>query len=239
MSILENIWGWLLSPAVTVAQTPTTWIEILGFISGAICVALVAKQNIYNWPIGIINNFAFLGLFFAYGLYADGALQLVYVALAIYGWYSWVFGGQNKTHLKISNITPKQWAALSVIGLLGWAALWAILEHYTTSDVAFADSLTTTISLLAVWGQSRKKIQSWWLWITVDVLYLPLYIYKDLYLTAGLYVVFGSMCVWGLIEWTKQYKKDKLETDLTTETKPSQNIHNIAGKLQVSEQTNV
>ena len=60
-------------------------IEVAGFITGALCVWLVARQNHWNWPIGIANNVAFLALFWTSGLYADSGLQVVYIALALYG----------------------------------------------------------------------------------------------------------------------------------------------------------
>ena len=37
--------------------------EILGFVTGALCVWLVARQHIWNWPIGICNNLLYLVVF--------------------------------------------------------------------------------------------------------------------------------------------------------------------------------
>jgi nicotinamide mononucleotide transporter len=180
-------------------------VEILGFVSGALCVWLVAVQNVWNWPIGIANNVTFLILFWTAGLYADSALQLVYLALAGYGWWTWLRGGVARTTLTVSRTTTNQWVVLGVAGALGTAGLTVLLDRVTDSTVPLPDAITTVLSLLATWGQARKKLESWWLWIAADVVYVPLYAYKDLWLTAALYVGFLALCVFGLRNWLRDY----------------------------------
>lgn len=180
-------------------------VEILGFVSGALCVWLVAVQNVWNWPIGIANNVTFLVLFWTTGLYADSALQLVYLALAVYGWWAWLRGGVAHTTLTVSRTTTSQWVMLGVAGVLGTAGLTVLLDRVTDSTVPLPDAVTTVLSLLATWGQARKKLESWWLWIAADVVYVPLYAYKELWLTAALYVGFLALCVLGLRNWLRDY----------------------------------
>jgi nicotinamide mononucleotide transporter len=79
--------------------------------------------------------------------------------------------------------------------------LWVLLDRVTDSTVPLPDALTTVLSLLATYGQSRKKVESWWIWITADLIYIPLYLYKGLWLTSILYVVFLCLCLAGLRAW--------------------------------------
>jgi len=193
---------------VTIGGTPTSLGEVLGFVTGAACVYAVATRRVWNWPVGMANNVFFLIVFFSAGLFADSALQLVFFALGAYGWWAWLRGGASRTPLPVSDTTASQWWALAGAGVAGTALLTWALTTYTSSTVPLADAVTTVLSLLATWGQCRKKVQSWYLWIAADVLYVPLYVYKDLVLTSILYVGFGALCVLGLRNWRAEKARD-------------------------------
>lgn len=195
----------LQEPLVTLLGTPISWTEVLGFGSGAWCVWLVARQHIANWPIGIANNLFFILLFTGSGLYADAGLQLVFIVLASYGWWTWAHGGgPGSAELPVSRTGRTEWAWLAAAGLVGTLALALLLDRVTDSTVPFWDALTTALSLMATYGQCRKLLESWWLWIAADVVYIPLYAYKDLYLTSLLYVGFLALCVVGLVGWRRE-----------------------------------
>jgi nicotinamide mononucleotide transporter len=212
MSWLDTVLVPFHTPAVTLGEAVTSWGEVAGFVTGALCVWLVARQNVWNWPIGILNNLAFLALFMAGGLYADGWLQVVYMALAVYGWWSWLRGGRSHTTLVVSRTMQQQWWALLGAGVATTALLTWILETQTDSTVPLPDAVTTVLSLLATWGQARKKVESWWLWIAADVIYIPLYAYKGLWLTAILYLGFLALCVLGLRNWRADLRAKALVT---------------------------
>ena len=40
------------------------WTEVVGFGTGAACVWLAARRNIWTFPLGIANNLVFIVLFF-------------------------------------------------------------------------------------------------------------------------------------------------------------------------------
>ncbi|MDD9382075.1 nicotinamide riboside transporter PnuC [Streptomyces sp. ZAF1911] len=183
----------------------TSWTEILGFVTGAVCVWLVARQHIANWPIGIANNVFFIVLFAQAGLYADAGLQIVFIALAAYGWWSWTHGGGpgTSTALPVRRTTAAEWTALAAAGAVGVLGLTLLLSRVTDSTVPFWDAVTTGLSLAATYGQCRKLVESWWLWIAADLVYIPLYAYKGLYLTSLLYVGFLALCVAGLLGWRR------------------------------------
>ncbi len=191
---------WL--PVTHAFGAPVTVVEIVGFVSGALCVWLLGKQNPWNWPIGLIQVVAYLFLFWSVGLYADASLQAVYIVLGLWGWWNWLRSRQGEA-LKVRRTRAPEWWALVVIGIAGTVLIAQVLMRQTDSTVPWLDSTTTVLSLLATYGQGRKLIESWWLWILADVIYVPLYAYKGLWLTSLLYLCFLALCVIGLRKWTR------------------------------------
>jgi nicotinamide mononucleotide transporter len=180
--------------------------EAWGFVTGGICVWLVVREHLWNWPIGLANNVFFFVLFFQGRLFADMGLQVVYFGLGIYGWFNWLFGGENKTGLKIGHTTRNEWLVLIVAIPLG---TWGLREVLIAVNGAapFWDSLTTVLSLAAQYLLCRKRVENWFFWIAADIIYIPLYFSRQLPLTAVLYAVFLAMCLIGLREWRRSMRK--------------------------------
>ncbi|WP_229076235.1 nicotinamide riboside transporter PnuC [Actinoplanes sp. DH11] len=192
---------WLNSPAVVTFGVPTSWAEVLGFGTGLLNVGLLVRQHILNWPLGILNVLLLMVVFWSAGLYADAGLQVVYVLLGLYGWWAWLHGGRDRSRLVVRHTTRPEWLGLALAGLVLTGGLWLFLDRLTGSTVPLADALTTALSLLATYGQTRKLVESWWIWIAADLIYIPLYGHKGLWLTAILYVAFLTLCVLGLRSW--------------------------------------
>ncbi len=178
----------------------SNWVEIFGFVTGVLNVWLLARQKIWNWPIGIANNLAYLLLFATSGLYGDAGLQIVYITLGVYGWRIWLRPGAGP-RLAVSRTTARVWMYLGLVTLLSVVVLRWFLTRFTDSTVPGWDGLTTALSLAATYGQCRKLLESWWIWILADLVYIPLYVYKGLWLTSLLYFVFLLLCIFGLREW--------------------------------------
>jgi nicotinamide mononucleotide transporter len=182
--------------------------ETLGFVTGAACVYLVVKQNVWNFPIGIANNIFFLVLFVNARLYGDSGLQIVYILLGFQGWYFWLYGGQNHKAPWITHASVRLLAALGCFVVIGTVALVMALR-LAKGSAPVLDAFTTVLSLAAQYLLNRKTIENWLLWITADVIYVWLYIARGLRLTAILYFVFLCMCLAGLAHWRRMMKEQK------------------------------
>lgn len=185
-----------------------SWVEIAGFVTGAVCVWLAVRQNVWTYPIGILNNIAFFVLFLGAGLYADMWLQVFYVAVALHGWWSWLRGGPRHTALRVQPTPRWGWPTVVVATAAGTLLAWWLLTRHTDSTVPLADGLTTSMSVVAQFMLNRKWVANWLVWIAADVLYIGLYAAKGLLLTAVLYAGFLTMCVIGHRRWRVALARD-------------------------------
>jgi len=177
--------------------------EAVGVSFGIVAVWLTTRQNVWCWPTGLVNVGVFTVVFYQVRLYADMGLQVVYVGLLVYGWHRWLHGGPGHGTLAVSRAPAGALAALALIGTAGAALLGMALHRHTDAALPFWDSATTSFSLVAQWMQARKWIETWILWIAVDVVYVGIYLQRRLYATAVLYAVFIALALVGLVEWRR------------------------------------
>ena len=182
-----------------------SYLELAAMISGVLGVWLTMKQNVWCFPVGMVNVALYALLFFTPGirLYADALLQCIYFILLIYGWYKWSGGSTHKEVLIPCYMSKAEWKKVILLAIPGTILLGTFLHSFTNADLAWIDSSLAVISLLAQWMIAKKKIENWMLWIIVDIFYIPLYIYKGLPLTAVLYFLFLILAIKGLQEWKR------------------------------------
>ncbi|MFZ2490364.1 MAG: nicotinamide riboside transporter PnuC [Thermoanaerobaculia bacterium] len=198
-----------LFTATAMSWWPIPAIEVFGFVTGGICVWLVVRENLWNWPIGAANSVIFFVLFWQARLFADAGLQILYFVLNVYGWFHWLRGGTNHGTLAISRAPRLQW--LVIAALVPFAVLGLREGLIAVNGAApLFDSITAVLSLTAQFMQTRKQIEHWLFWIAADLIYIPLYVARDLPLTAALYAVFLLMCLVGWRDWRRQMLRDSI-----------------------------
>jgi nicotinamide mononucleotide transporter len=191
-------------------------LEMLGLVTGLLAVLLLIRQNIWTWPIGMIYAVVSVWVFAQARLYADLGLHLFYVGMNAYGWWFWLRGGaverSGDAELPVA-LTPARWHGLLLgLGLVGAITLGTLLARFTNADYAYADSLTTSFSFVAMWMQARKYLECWWVWFGVDVVAAGLYLLKaqagetGLYFYAVLYLVYLGLAVLGWRAWRQSWQ---------------------------------
>ena len=185
-------------------------IEIFGLCAGTLSIALLIKQNIWTWPIGIAYTFASLYIFFTAKLYADFALHVFFLFMSFYGWYYWLQGNSTfDSELPVSRESKKVLAYSIIICVLAIILASNLFTMYTDAELPYWDNTTSILSVLAIWLQSRKKIESWVFWLIIDILSVGIYFYKDLYLYSLLYSIYVAMAFFGYATWLKSYRNEQ------------------------------
>ena len=192
-----------MNDALSLFGLATTPLELISFILSVITVWLNIRQKHWAWLFAIVSSLTYGAVFFNSRLYGDMGLQLVFIAVSVWGWWQWLRGGEDHHGVQVTRLNARGWIAAIAAWLLAFALLALFLGRYTDTDVPVADGFLTAGSLLGTFLLSRKKIENWHVWIVVDVLYAGLYLYKGLHLTALLFALFVAMAIAGLLAWRR------------------------------------
>jgi len=204
----------------TLWDYPMSYLEFFGTILNIISVWLVVKHKIWTWPIGIVAVVLFGVLFYQIQLYSDLIEQIYYFITGFYGWWAWSrYGKKDKEDkpVKISFNTIEsniKYVVVIVIATLIMGYYVGRLHIYfpniflEAASYPYLDAFTTVMSFVATILMIRKKIESWYLWIIVDIIGIALYFIKEVKFISILYLIFLVMASSGLYRWSKEFKKE-------------------------------
>ena len=180
--------------------------ELIGAASGLLCVWLIIRENIWNWPVGLAYALVSLLVFYKARLYSDLVLHVFYVFMNGYGWYYWLRGAGargSEGRLVVARLSMRSASLLGVATLIGIIAMGWLFDYYTDADLAYWDSTTTVMSFAAMWMAAHKYIENWIVWLVIDVLATGIYIFKGIWPYAVLYGLYIPMAVWGWMAWLR------------------------------------
>ena len=189
------------------AMTGTRPIEIAAVLLGLINVTLIIRRNIWNYPFGIVMVILYAQIFFDYRLYSDALLQIYFLVIQIYGWWYWLQGRDDQGLVIVARLPVRQIPYYAVIAIVGLAALGTSMDQLTDADYPYWDGTIAVLSVLAQFLLSRRRLESWFLWIAVDLLAIGLFWVKGLYPTSALYSVFLVLAAIGLFNWTRAWRR--------------------------------
>ncbi len=180
-----------------------TAVEIFAAAITIASIVLATQENVWYYPTGIVSVLLYAWIFYDARFYAEAGLQLVWLALMIYGWYEWLYGGKNKTELPVTRTPPRVWVIVVVAGVLLSAIIALIQKRWTDNPAPLIDSSIAAWSIVAQWMTARKWLENWLLWVVINTLAVPLYITRALWPTAALYAVLWVLGVLGYYRWRK------------------------------------
>ena len=179
-------------------------LEIAANVFNLLSVWFSARNSVHTWWSGIVGCALYTVMFTEVKLYADVTLQVFFIGSCIVGWWNWLYGRKRdgvRTELPITRVAPRLAIVFALTATLSAAGYGALLHAFTDASNPFIDSAVLALSILAQLLMVARKIESWPVWLAVDLIAVPLYASKGLWLTAGVYAFFLVLVVMGWLRW--------------------------------------
>ena len=179
-------------------------IEIAAAVLGVVNVFLVVRRSVWNYPFALAMVALYFFVFFEARLYSDSLLQIFFFIINLYGWWAWHHAPQVDHGVRVVTMSWSQrlgWLAATAAA----SAVWGLgMARFTDAAAPFIDATIAGLSVTAQILQSLRRIETWVLWIVVDMAAIGLFWSRDLLVTAGLYALFLAMSAVGLVEWRRR-----------------------------------
>ncbi len=187
--------------------------EAIAMLLAIAYILLAIKQSLWCWPAAFISTLIYTILFYDVSLLMDSALNAYYLIMAVYGWYSWKYGGKlEEKDLEVSTYGINKNIQIIFILSIVSLAFGYIMANYTSADFAYVDSFTTVFAVFATYMLAKKVIENWIYWIVIDVISIYIYIQKGLNLTAVLFMIYTILAIVAYLDWKKDYDFRKAQT---------------------------
>jgi nicotinamide mononucleotide transporter len=177
-------------------------VETVAVVLAVVYLLLAIRQNIWCWAAALVSTALFLVVFFDARLYMESALQVFYIAMAVYGWHQWRRGDHGSPR-RVTSWTLTQHARVvaAIVALAGLSSF--LLTRYTDAAMPFVDSLTTWGGVVATFMVTRKVLENWHYWFVIDSLSIYLYLQRGLTQTAVLFALYLVLIAIGYVAWRK------------------------------------
>lgn len=180
--------------------------EFVAVLLAIAYLLLVVRENIWCWAAAFASTSIYLVLFFHVQLYMESALQIFYLAMAIYGWWQWRHGGAGGGQLEISVWPISRHARIMLaIVFLSLCSGW-LLATRTHAAFPYLDSFTTWSAVITTYMVARKILENWLYWFVIDSVSIYLYLKRGMTLTALLFALYLVLVVIGYWRWRRHYR---------------------------------
>lgn len=182
-------------------------LELLAATLGIINLVLIARRTIWNYPFGIAMVGLYFGVFWQAKLYSAAGLQVFFLASQLYGWWYWrqsLTGfADGATAVPVRRLGAGNRLLALASGTLITLVLGSLMSRWTDAAAPWWDAGNAGFSIVAQILTDRRAIDSWPLWIGINILSIGLYASQGLLPTAALYAVFLCIAAWGWDNWRR------------------------------------
>lgn len=192
----------------------TSLLEFIAVIAGILSVWFSRKENIYVYPVGLINTVIYIFLSLDASLFGEASVNFYYTIMSIYGWMLWKKRDRRKHRVVRVTASSKkeittQLTFFAAVYIIIFAALTFLKENFAAGAIPWADAFASATAFTGMWLMTKKKVESWYWWIATNIASIPLYFTKHFVLTSVYYGILLILAIMGLQEWKKRAKTTK------------------------------
>ena len=180
-------------------------LETLAVVLGIGYLLLAMLESSLCWYFAFLSTALYVWIFGDVSLYMESALNVYYMAMAIYGWLQWQRGGADKSGVKIIRWTARQHILGVAIILAASVTSGYLLSSNTAAKLPYLDSFTTWGSVFTTIMVAQKVLENWLYWIVINSVSIYLYIDRGLDQTAAMFFLYLVLATIGFLTWKKAY----------------------------------
>ena len=180
-------------------------LETLAVVLGIGYLLLAMRESSLCWYCAFLSTALYVWIFGDVSLYMESALNVYYMAMAIYGLLQWQRGGADKSGVKIIRWTARQHILGVAIILAASVTSGYLLSSNTAAKLPYLDSVTTWGSVFTTIMVAQKVLENWLYWIVINSVSIYLYIDRGLDQTAAMFFLYLVLATIGFLTWKKAY----------------------------------
>lgn len=203
--VLATIITTALLTAMTIMNEPINWIETASVYFSFACTWLCTRQVRFNYVLGVISTTLLVITFYQANLYGSMVLNLYLIPTVIIGWFMW---GKDVSPRLVEHVKPKKIILYLFFTAITWTGAYFIITGFGGKMVAL-DGWLLVGTVLAQFLLDRKKIETWIIWVLVNVVSVYVYFNSGLYLLAAQFVLFLANAIFAYFQWRKTMKNNE------------------------------
>ena len=186
-------------------------LEFIAVAAGIMSVWFSKKENIWVYPIGLINTILYIYISIKGHLLGEASVNIFYTVMSIYGWILWSKKDeQQHTIIHIAFSSFREWLLqllfFGILYMLIFFSLTFLKKDFAPGAIPAADAFASATAYTGMLLMAKKKVESWYWWIVTNIASIPLYFVKGYVFTSFQFVVLLIMAFMGLASWKNKAK---------------------------------
>lgn len=178
-------------------------LEAIAAALGLINLVLIARRTIWNYPFGVAMVCLYFIVFWQARLYSAAGLQVFFLGSQLYGWWYWRQVTDGSMPVPVRRLGRRGRLIGAAAGTILTLGLGFGMSRFTDAAAPWWDAGNAGWSMVAQVLTDRRHVESWPVWVGVNLLSIWLYASQGLLVTSALYALFLCIACWGWSEWRR------------------------------------